>query len=1173
MYLSKLDIFGFKSFAMKTQLEFRDGTSCIIGPNGSGKSNIVDAIRWVLGEQKANTLRSDKMENVIFNGTRLRKPVGMTEVSLTIQNSKKVLPTEFDEVVVSRRLYRSGESQYLINKTPVRLKDVTDLFMDTGLGPNSYSVIELKMVESILSENKNERRQMLDEAAGIVKYKLRRRSALRKLESTRNDLTRLHDIVNEVQKNVNTLSRQVGKARRYLEYVDLLKKLEIDLARYRFHHLWDEIRPLNLKIQEAGQKKDERSHQITIDEALLERLRKDSLDSDRLLIEIQQKLSGIDRMIAGLRQTIAVSETRIEEIGKLKINLLAEIDELARKKETASGYLQNYLLEIEELELKTESETEKVQALQDAKNLEQVRINEFRKEIDDLNLRFKNRLNELSTLKEKLNTYQYQLGFENSQKEQLNVALQNFAASREALNSQLLSVSEVLGNIRSELNNRVTLLTQFEAEKEILITYIQDEESSLHQIISEIEKARARYNFFKQILSSYEGHALSTRFIMENRTDFNGIHAPLSDIISADEKYAPLIEIILGEALNYIVVDSAQIASSVFSQLRERDKGRITLIPLDRIAAINYSAAAPPAGLTYLLDKIECDSKYRHLLKILLEDVVIVNSLNEGLKLAAEQHNLRVITMEGEVVNFNREISGGILRRSDAGIVGRRDNLQKYKALTEEHEKKAGIVRENIGKLREKLSGLDSQIKQDKEEISRLEKAKQDHEKTENQIQYEINALLRNTSETQLKLGQIDERIGQLDQQIKLAAELLAGSEQTIRNEEKEVIRKTSEYEKNLSLLQSAADELQQAQIAFNSIRNQLNNRRQDAERSRQSVTEMSAQREKHEKSIIQAETDAEQSRIKISEAQKQLEAEFSKRDQSDRDSREIEHAGRELKEKIQVLDQQTRKYRREHDESQEMSRKLELTLKEYTIKAENTRERILKLYNEDIELTLPFDGMDEKAAEAEIESLEQRIKMIGPVNPLAVQEYDQEKERYDFLMKQINDLEEAEAMLIETINKINETARKQFSDTFGQIKINFEKVFNSFFENGEGTILMTDQDDPLESDIEITVRTKGKQLQTLSLLSGGEKTLTAISLLFAIYLVKPSPFCILDEVDAPLDDVNIVRFTDALRSFSNNTQFIVVTHNKRTMEAAETMYGVTMEEEGVSKIISVQFN
>ncbi len=621
------------------------------------------------------------------------------------------------------------------------------------------------------------------------------------------------------------------------------------------------------------------------------------------------------------------------------------------------------------------------------------------------------------------------------------------------------------------------------------------------------------------------------------------------------------------------MVDSAEIAASVFSQLREKDKGRITLIPLDRISRISFTADNPRSGVNYLLDKIECEAKYRHLFKILLEDVVIVDSLAEGLKLAADHNQLRIITMDGEVVNFNREISGGILRRSDSGIVGRRDNLQKYKSLTEENEKKAGAIREKIDRFREKLSAIEGQIRQDREKIVLTEKEKHDIEKAESQVQYEINALLRNADETRKKISSIEARLQELIEQSQTAGKHLSSGEQTIRDEEKDVIHKTTEYEKNLALFQAAADEVQRAQISYNSMHNQLNNRRQDAERSRQAITEMMSQREKHEKSIAQADIDAENNRQKISAAQTQLEAEFSDRDKLDRESKEKEHVSQELKDRIQVLEQQTRKYRREHDESQELSRKLELNLKEYTIKAETTRERILKLYNEDIELSLPFDGMDEKAAEVEIDSLEQRIKMMGPVNPLAVEEYDREKERLDFLTKQINDLEQAETMLIETINKINETARKQFTDTFGLIKVNFEQVFKSFFENGEGTINIIDQDDLLESDIEITVRTKGKQLQTLTLLSGGEKTLTAISLLFAIYLVKPSPFCILDEVDAPLDDVNIVRFTDALRSFSNNTQFIVVTHNKRTMEAAETMYGVTMEEEGVSKIISVQFN
>jgi chromosome segregation protein len=522
MYLSKLQLFGFKSFAQKTNLKFNDGISCVIGPNGSGKSNIVDAIRWVLGEQRVTLLRSDKMENVLFNGTKQRKPIGMAEVSLTIQNNKNILNTEYNEVVISRRLYRSGESQYLINKTVVRLKDVLDIFMDTGMGANSYSVIELKMVESILSENRQERRQLFEEAAGVVKYKIRRKSALRKLDAARSDLTRVNDIIIEVEKNVNSLSRQVGKARRYLSYTEDLKKTDIDLSRFRYHGLLNEIRPLQTQLQEASKLKEESHHQITIDEALLEDYKRELIKTEQSLQQINQKLHEQDTNIAQIKQDEAVAQTKSEEITKTKERYKIEIDDFSQKTSVLEDNLKHYEDELSSLISQKETFDAQYAEIEKERISEVEKLQSEKTDIDKLNNDFRSHLQLISNEKERLKQKEYQFKF---QKEQLISLEKSKATHSETINSleketkRINDEKAVLKDKFNQLNNE---LNSLETKAEKLQNDQRTFENERNQNLSELERAKSRLHFFQQIISNYEGHSQSAKFAMAKKDQFAG---------------------------------------------------------------------------------------------------------------------------------------------------------------------------------------------------------------------------------------------------------------------------------------------------------------------------------------------------------------------------------------------------------------------------------------------------------------------------------------------------------------------------------------------------------------------------------------------------------------------------------------------------------------------------
>jgi len=1171
MYLSQLKIFGFKSFANKTQLKFNNGITCIIGPNGSGKSNIVDAVRWVLGEQRTTALRSDKMENVIFNGTKERKPMGMAEVSMTIQNTKNILKTEFGEVVIARRLYRSGESQYLINNTPVRLKDVLDIFMDSGLGANSYSVIELKMVESILSENRTERRLLLEEAAGVVKYKIRRKSALRKLDATRSDLLRVNDIISEVAKTVQSLSRQVGKARRYLSYSEELKKWDVELARVRYHRLLDELRPLQAQLEEVSKLKDESHHQITIDEALLEDYKRELVEKEKELQHFGHRLQELDNRIAQIKQDQAVAETKSAEMAKVRERSLGEIETFEKKILLINEQLSSYASELETLNI------QKVQLDEEFAQIESERKNELetllkeKNEIDRLNDIFRKQLTRLSDKKEHLKQKIYALKFQKKQFTELQGKITQADIFIKNLKETLSKLKRNEEALRQTLQNLEEKIIEIRTQNETLGQKAAQLAHDKNKQQAELEKVKSRRQFFEQLIDRYEGHSESTQFVMASKMP--GVHGPLAELLSVNEHYTAALETVLGAALDYVIVDSVSAAKNIIEQVRVQKKGRITLIPLDRLQEIPKPKSDHlPISASRLIDQIKCDQRFRNIIDLLLGDVLLASSINEALELSKAHPYHRFVTAQGEMVTFNRSITGGSARQSRASILGRKEQLKKLSEQENHLLKKIEAITGKEQALIKQRTDIDDRLDDFLNQNERIHSQLIENDKARHQKQFEIRQFEKDAQNAEAELNALRQTIWQLEQEIaRLNTE--AESEQNDLNKlEKQTIQRTKAYEEKNDAMQAILEDVQQARLKVSNLQNQIANRQADINRANASVREWreNIQRRKQEieeidRNLIQIKAHSEKRK------QEQLSL-WEARDQLDTEKEKFEQNFLQLKERIAEIEDQTRQYRHQHDSSLEKSRGLELKINEHRYKAESIREYALKEYAQDVEIGIPFEDFNEEQAEEKIELLRSRIKNLGPVNPLAVSEYDKEKERLDFLTKQRDDLLKAEESLMETIDKINKTARAQFLETFTAIKQNFEKVFQNFFENGEGSIALEEQRDPLEADIEINVRTKGKKLQTLSLLSGGEKTLTAISLLFAIYLVKPSPFCIFDEVDAPLDDVNITRFNQALINFSDHTQFIVVTHNKQTMEAASSLYGVTMEEEGVSKLVSVQF-
>lgn len=1173
MYLSKLEILGFKSFAQKIKLNFNDGLTCIIGPNGSGKSNIVDAIRWVLGEQRVSSLRSDKMENVIFNGTKLRKPMGMSEVSMTIENNKKILDSEYDEIVISRRLYRSGESQYLINKVPVRLKDVVNLFMDTGMGANSYSVIELKMVESILSENKQERRQLFEEAAGVVKYKTRRKSALRKLESTQHDLERINDIIIEVDKTVSSLGRQVSKARRYLDLTEQLKKSDIDLAVFRYHKLKDQINPLEQELLETSKEKEESHHQITLEEAILEDYNRQLVKYEQQLQVINKDLYDKDNVIRQLNQEDAIADAKIEEMKKNRERYTVEIEEFSKKINLFKDEIVSYESELTDLNQDSDNLQTEFNRVSKERDEESAMINAEKAEIDKLNSQFREQLQKVTQQKEQLQQKEYRINFNKEQIEKIKTINTDQSDEIANLEQQIKSSEEKKSNSEEQLFIAEKSIEDLKLEAIDHQDAVNKKQTEYNNVLSDLERIKSRENFFQNIISNYEGHSKSTQFVMSKKTQFPGVFGPIADLIEADEKDAFLVESILKESINYIVVDQVATARSLINQIKNENLGRITCIPLDRVNDIKRPQAPSDNDLNFLINRLKSSSQVEHLLNILLGDVVVVESLDKALTLSEKHPSLRFISAEGEMVNFNREISGGKTDKKDTAIVGRKNKLKELKSEREKLETVIETLKDEIAELQLKIEQNRNRQKDARDQFDSFQREFYSIDNTIKQLNYQLSTRHKQIEAAGIQSGQLEEQIAQTQSEMDALKKEIDFQQQELNALERETISRTNSFETKNEQFQILLEEYQSIQLKLSNARNQVQNRQNDLNRHKTNITELenSIRRRTEEietirQSLINFDND-------IADRKTKREQIWVERDEKDKERELVETEFQELKDKRHKLENQIREFRRKHDNSLEKSKKLEIKISEYNYRSESIRTYASKEYGTDVDAHLPNENLDENETEELIDSLKNRIKNLGPVNPLAVSEHEKESERLEFLTTQRNDLLKAEESLLETIDKINKTARDQFQNTFTEIKNNFEKVFGSFFPNGRGTLLMDESKDPLEADIEIEVTTKGRGLQTLSLLSGGEKTLTAISLLFSIYLVKPSPFCILDEVDAPLDDVNIGRFTEALKGFSNNTQFIVVTHNKRTMEAAQTMYGVTMEEEGVSKIVSVQFN
>jgi len=1188
LYLAKLEIFGFKSFAQKTPINFHQGVTSIVGPNGCGKTNIVDAIRWCLGEQRTSTLRSDKMENVIFNGTSTRKPMGMAEVSLTIENTKGILPIEYTDVTITRRIFRSGESEYLLNKNICRLKDITNLFMDTGIGANAYSVIELKMVETILSSKAEERRTMFEEAAGVNKYKLRRRLALRKLEEVMSDLTRVNDIVNEVAKNVSSLERQAKKADRYNQLSSRLKEIELELAEREYSWFLDKMEEIILSKVENNRRKKQYEDEMF---SLLEKLEEIKKKLGNYESELRAKrldLSKLTENIYMLRSNISVSRERQKSVSSNIAKYEDEITELNNRLKSTQQI-------IEQAVLNTSSITSEIDKNRELKD-------EFKFKIENAGLLLDGKRAEVKKHSEFIVAGLKQVS--DKENELLNITrlLEERNNQINKLNSRILSltsdVAKTVGfieNLKEEKEHVSSNLNEAEdnyarkvQEKEKLEQELNEFKSREHELNSILNSLNDKTSFIQNLVDNLEGVSLGTKSLLELTGWANGKVILLANAGNSSDDLRPAVEAALRNNVNDILISSIEELKKGVEHLKNNNLGRASFYlnsngdnSTGLIAKLQkYFSSRQRKKIethqsfkSWASSAVQAEGNWKKFFDKLLCNTAIVNDLDSAISLSQKFSDFRFVTLDGDLAEGTGLIESGS-PVADESLFGKRQLLLEIKKEIPLKQNELNQLSQKISEYESAISKIDLKVLSDQgrmlvndlanidKQISQFEfekkKAKDEIEKTH----HLIKDIAAESNELDNDKTRISEQLTELQNQKLIAESQLQTLEVENKNAEvnfNQLIAEENEIkiglERKLGEARNLQNTIKQSEDNIRNINSSIVSRRNDIESAIKEISNVDNQISKGESEVGDLEN-----------AKKSALEELEK---VERDYEELKADGTSKEAAIDNI-------RTEKDNILDANRDLEIKLSEYEIKKNNLIEHINEEYSLKIERK-KFDdneSFDFETHKAEVHDLRQKIRNLGPINLLAYSEFEEERERLEFLNKQRDDLVESEKDIVKTIEEINITAQSKFAETFNQIKENFIRVFRSLFDPGdEADLRLEEGADPLEGKIEIIAKPKGKRPTSIELLSGGEKTLTAIALLFAIYLVKPSPFCILDEIDAPLDDANIDRFTRLIKEFSLNTQFIVVTHNKRTMEAAETLYGVTMQEEGVSKLVSVRFN
>lgn len=1177
MYLKSIEVQGFKSFANKIVFEFHNGITGIVGPNGSGKSNVGDAVRWVLGEQSAKQLRGSNMQDVIFSGTENRKPLGFAYVAITLDNSDRKLAIDFEEVTVARRVYRSGESEYLINGTSSRLKDVQELFYDTGIGKEGYSIIGQGQIDKILSGKPEERRELFDEAAGIVKYKRRKATAQKKLEDEKQNLLRVSDILTELEKQLGPLEKQSETARTYLKKKEELKILDVNLFLIDAKRIEEQLKQLDHKISIADNDL----------EATREQFENTKIEYDKLENEIEE-----------LNQKIDEYRNRQNESGILSRDIDGKMNVLKEQIHSLKQSQEHIQERINTIQLDIQSKTEQKNEF----NITKEEINKQLDEMDDLQTNAAHITLEIqsniASLNQKIDESKNEIFEILNERASTKAKMQRYDTMLEQITLQKAELSQKLLKIKSEESEQDELLSQYTTQldqisfaihkcqeegknNQDMVKAIQEELTLLNEkktgISSAYHRQTSRLDSLINITEKYDGYGNSIRRIMERKDVVKGIVGVVADIIKVEKEYEIAIETALGGSIQNVVTEDEDTAKQMIEYLKSNKFGRATFLPLTSIgnkSTFNQEHVLKEKGVIGLAcDLVTTDDKYQGLSRYLLGRTVVVNTIDNAIFIARKfQYSLRIVTLEGEQLSPGGSMSGGAFKNT-SNLLGRRREIEELK--------------EEIDNLQKDIEIIQKQIDEKKtnrifyyEEIERLSKELQEQYLQQNTARMNVNQANEKKNNSILQFEEIKIENLEIEQQLRS----ISKEKEKIQIELVESDTKEKKFEELIATSNKLLEEEKTKEIEFSKKSSEMNlefaNLNQKNEFILENIRRINQELNKLNNELTQLNQTIISSKDDISQKEKEIEILQNKGFESEKEYQDCQE---KLKLFMAKKEELTLNHKGFFAKREELSERINLLDKEI-FRLTNQREKIDEssenqinyMWNEyeitySVALQMKEEAFDNQTdLKKMIHSLKDEIRKLGDVNVNAIEDYKNLFERHQFLKEQRDDLVESEETLLKIIEELDSGMRKQFKEKFELIRIEFDKAFKELFGGGKGTIELMEEEDILEAGVRIISQPPGKKLQNMMQLSGGEKALTAIALLFAIQNLKPSPFCLLDEIEAALDDSNVSRFAKYLHKLTKNTQFIIITHRRGTMASADRLYGITMQEKGVSTLVSV---
>ncbi|MFD2212882.1 chromosome segregation protein SMC [Metabacillus endolithicus] len=1177
MFLKRLDIVGFKSFAERVTVDFVKGVTAVVGPNGSGKSNITDGIRWVLGEQSAKSLRGAKMEDIIFAGSDSRRGLNVAEVTLTLDNDDSFLPIDYHEVSVTRRVYRSGESEFFINKQSCRLKDIVDLFMDSGLGKEAFSIISQGKVEEILSSKSEERRTIFEEAAGVLKYKSRKKKAEYKLAETQENLNRVQDILHELEGQVEPLKIQASIAKDYLEKKEELEKIEVALTVFEVEELHGKYEALSKSVEEGKDRELKLAATMQKREADVERMKEhlsaldDSIDDLQQVLlltsEELEKLEGRKEVLKERKKNAHQNKAQLERTIE---ELTVKISQLSHEKQEQENLLTSYTNELEKIKSEL-SEKQKLASTYD-QNLDES-IEELKSEYFDL-------LNEQASSRNEINYLEEQL----SQQERKNTRLldsnQRYVTERQEILEKKMKIEANYSLIEKQLSDQIKSFRDTTAKLENLKNSYQKKETALYQAYQLLQQTRSRKEVLESMQEDYAGFFQGVKEILKAKDELGGIHGAVAELITTDKEYETAIEIALSSSMQHVVVQDESAARKAIQFLKQHSFGRATFLPLSVIKerSINHHDLAlienHPAFVGLAKNLVKYQGQFQSIIGNLLGTVIVTSDLKGANDIAKlMNYRYRLVTLQGDVVNPGGSMTGGAVKQKNNSLLSRQRELEQ--------------IVEKLSVMEQKTEELEKDVKSSKESIQQHEKTLEELRSKGENLRLEEQKIRGNIREIELNEKNVNDHLKLYDSEreaFESEKTRMIGRKDELQVKLKEISTSLEKLDKEIEELsvkkttqQTSKDELQnqliELKVVHASKQQVYENQKEKVERIKLDLQE-SQQKHKdasEDYSLLSNEMSSsssgeekldEAANKKLQDKNKTVELIASRREERLQLQEKLEHEERELKE-----------LKRQDKQLQDILKDEEVKLNRLDVELDNRLNHLREEY------FLTFEGAKEKySLEIEVDEARKRVKLIklaidelGTVNLGAIDEYERVSERFTFLTEQRDDLLEAKDTLYQVIDEMDIEMKRRFEQTFNAIRSHFESVFQALFGGGRAELKLTDPNDLLNTGVDIVAQPPGKKLQNLGLLSGGERALTAIALLFSILKVRPVPFCVLDEVEAALDEANVHRFAQYLKKFSHETQFIVITHRKGTMEEADVLYGVTMQESGVSKLVSVR--